>query len=284
MGNLSDLQLHMLDMLLNEPLSAFKLRSKYTRSFDQMFSYIFGVSFGVEIEIHPNFYKNKAAGIYFHSGNLNTSFQYTKVIDKIQDDLKSPYKTRNYMDGALTEYTFPVCAKNLHILYKYLNHIARLLKGPLGTPFDTSSSMHIHIKQKNRRELQNRRRELNGSKNSDNTNKRLYEHASDLLLPQYSLKLGNILNIYDTDVLINALDGILYEFIPYITYVHNDWNLDGFTWSIDHNFTFKSIEIRLFIGSTDLALIMKRAMLFRSLYVLTVREDSYPLNLFLRYI
>lgn len=135
----------MLKTLINEPLEAFKLRKKYTRAFDYMFKYAFGKSFGVEIELSPAFYKNrKKASKFFlesiyHTGLVNQIY----IIEK---SLKTDYGPRKYADGPCHEYTFPVRAQNLHVIYMYLKQIRKLLIGELGVGvFDTSSSMHIHL-------------------------------------------------------------------------------------------------------------------------------------------
>jgi hypothetical protein len=145
MGSLTKLQVYMLKTLINEPLEAFKLRKKYTRSFDYMFKYAFGKSFGVEIEINPNFYKSITKGsTFFNIDPKNHGF--TKQMTLIEKTAKSEYEPRRYKDGVCHEYTFPVRAQNLHIVYKYLKQIRRLLIGELGVgDFDTSSSMHIHL-------------------------------------------------------------------------------------------------------------------------------------------
>jgi len=145
MGSLTKLQVHMLKTLINEPLEAFKLRKKYTRAFDYMFKYAFGKSFGVEIEINPSFYKSGMdASSFFERDTEDTKF--TQQMLEIERSVKSKYKPRRYTDGPCHEYTFPVRAENLHIVYKYLKQIRNLLIGELGVgSFDTSSSMHIHL-------------------------------------------------------------------------------------------------------------------------------------------
>ena len=135
----------MLKTLINEPLEAFKLRKKYTRAFDYMFKYAFGKSFGVEIEINPQFYKNSRKAHEFF--RIEPEYHgFTKRITQIEIETKTEYRPRRYQDGSCHEYTFPVRAQSLHLVYKYLKQLRRLLVGELGVgDFDTSSSMHIHL-------------------------------------------------------------------------------------------------------------------------------------------
>jgi len=142
---MSPLQLHLLHTLLSEPLKAIKLRRKYANAFDKMFTYIFGPSFGVEIEAHFDLYKNKSKGISFHAEDTKS---YFNRINRIERSLHTKYKTRTYFEGfdrQTGEYAIPVRPQNLHIVYNFFNKLNCLLAAPLGSAYENTSSMHIHI-------------------------------------------------------------------------------------------------------------------------------------------
>jgi len=174
MKTLSVLQLHMLRLLIHEPLTAFKYRHKYMRSFDSMFNIVFGKSFGVELELNPNMYKQQHKNQYFFKEDdrymnkinaIERNFKanrtksgygtYNGVATGVRRDVNgaiqhyhgstvSKYRATKYVDSVCHEYTFPVRAMNLHVIYKYMKKIQSVLIGPLGTTYDQSSSMHIH--------------------------------------------------------------------------------------------------------------------------------------------
>ena len=380
MGSLTKLQVYMLKTLINEPLEAFKLRKKYTRAFDYMFKYAFGKSLGVEIEINPNFYKNHAKGSTFFRKDPE-QHGFTKQMTLIERSIKSKYKPKRYEDGSCHEYTFPVRAQNLHLVYKYLKQIRRLLVGELGVGnFDTSSSMHIHLtppfvspnyvdigmhhyfniltsqfnkanfsqdkcteanqmlvlKSRTSQQVRNchmchgcgysilrffnkpvefkeylkkvsRRRIYNSSgdnyyessvnllvhsmyklfyllKEGPRKAEKVYLYALELAELKYRDKLAFILGQYSEEKLVMFLDHSIAYFIPYMSEVTNNnplRRLSGLDDVIQYNSGYNSIEIRLFAGSTDFSVIMKRALMYNSLKTLMATFDPTLLNLFL---
>lgn len=136
---LSNFELHLLNVLLNEPLVAFKLRQKYTKAFSRMFSKVFSSSFGAEIEYSTRHLKQ----IY--------KYRFSSKINHIIDLMDTISSTRSLHcrhgnDGPyIAEISMAIFPQNIAHVYKILKLLRKHITVPPGGKVDKSSSLHIHL-------------------------------------------------------------------------------------------------------------------------------------------
>ena len=110
---------------------------------------------------------------------------------------------------------------------------------------------------------------------------KVYLYALELMDLKYRNKLAFLLGQFNEVRLGLILDHSIAYFIPYMSEIHSSHAFYNINDTIFYNSGYNSIEVRLFAGSTDFSIIMKRALMYNSLNRLIATSDPTLLNLFL---
>lgn len=258
--------------ICNKPSTILMWRKKAPHAFNNVFKLLFDVSFGVEIEIHKDelnlnkFSKkifktvNKGEIEYLIADNYQNVIKYHEQLIKhiplkIKERINYEFIERTFhMDGNHMEFSAPVCAGNLHYIQEYLRKIESCLLHPIGNKNDQNTSMHLHIMFPNQESIWKR------SIQDEEIKKAIV--AYNLIKTGKEIEIGYI----SQDTISENFNNCYYKLLGKDPVGIRHKGI------INHRI---QLELRFYLGTTNLSTILKRVAIERAKLALFQFEESY---------